>query len=57
MSKYSIKCMGQKLNKKIICILYPTDQVVFLIPLHVTTHIVWLHGNEADYFFINKKSL
>ena len=24
MSKYNIKCMGQNLNKKIICILYPT---------------------------------
>ena len=24
------------------------------IPLHVATHIVWLHGNEADDFFINK---
>ena len=26
------------------------------IPFHVTTHIVWLHRNEADDFFIKKKS-
>ena len=27
MSKYNIKYMGQNLNKKFICILYPSEQV------------------------------